>query len=168
MKGFIFLIRRQDNRLVPALCVEEQKDCILVVPIKKLNEKNLVNGVYLGKPKGLKTRAVAMAKKVYKVKKVNVVKQISQVKSAIVDKCLELHRQKKSRTVLQKELSELKKRIYYAQLNNERYTDYEIRIDEIIEELGYRIKRKKKTDKAYLNYRETPYTGYIKIYHGGR
>lgn len=196
MEGKIFLIRVADKKIVPALCLGKRLNDFLFAQIRKANqsdyinpqerekmekynndkaekdqmrirEKNNTDSIYINKPNGLNTKSVVMVKKLYQVKKQDILKEISHVPQRIVTRCNDLIQQVDEVMKLQKELQSLKKKIELAQINNEKYTQYEIRIDQILKELGYpRIKKGKK--KPYNNYREVPNKGYIRIYHGGR
>jgi hypothetical protein len=197
MKGKIHLIKVSNEKVVPALCLEEAADnSFLFAQIRKANKEDIFNEqdrekmekynkgmcernqmkirkkyeidtIYIDQPNGLDSKSVVMIKKLYQVKSKDVLKEISQVPQIMVKKCIELIKQVEEVRQLQKEMQTLKRKIQLAQINNEKYTQYEIRIDQILKELGYpKIKKGKK--KPFQNYREVPNRGYIKVYRGGR
>jgi len=53
-------------------------------------------------------------------------------------------------------------------MNNERYNEYEIKLNEVLEELNYPAILRVHDERPYLGYREVPTSGYNKIYRGGR
>jgi hypothetical protein len=196
MKGSICLIKISNSKVVPALCLEGGGESLLFAQIRtannedvfnsqsidtmrkqnrgkqkkdqvKIRAKHETNTVYIGKPPGLKAKSIVMITKKYKINQRDVVKKIAEVSMDVVRKCFDLINQKKEISNLQKELQILKKKIQFAQINNQKYTQYELRIDQILEQIGY-PKTKKKKKRPYLNYREVPYKGYIKVYRGGR
>lgn len=129
----------------------------------KIREKYEINTVFIDQPPGLDSKSVVMVKKRYKVQSHEIIKEIAKVPEEIVIKCHQLIEQINKIDKLQRELHYLKKKVQLAQFNNERYSHYEARIDEILEEIGYPTRRRG-SRRAYLNYREVPTKGYIKIY----
>jgi hypothetical protein len=197
MKGNIHLVRISNQKVIPALCLgKNSENYYLFAQIRKANEEDIFNtkdrkemenfnkdrkerdqikirakfqidSVYIDQPKGINSKSVVMVKKLYRLKNQDVLKEIAKVSETIVTECYDLINQIKEIANLQKEMQMLKRKIQLAQMNNEIYTKYEIRIDQILKELGYpKIKKRKK--KPYNNYREVPNKGYIKVYHGGR
>lgn len=196
MKGSICLIRVANQKVVPALCLKESGENLLFAQIRmannedtfnsqsrvtmekqnkgkpekdqmKIRKKYEINSVYIGQPKGLKSKSVVMVNKQHRLNQNHVVKKIAEVSDEIVKKCVALIKQMNEIHNLQQELQILKKKIQVAQINNQKYTQYELRIDQILEQIGYPLP-KKKNSKPFLNYREVPYEGYIKVYRGGR
>ena len=197
MKGSIYLIKISDQRIVPALCLDELENEILFAQIRtandedifnnldakkmikynkgrrekdqiKIRQKHEINTIYIDQPQGLKSKSVVMVKKTYNLQKRDIVKVIAKVPEDTVIKCLELQKQIVKKDDLHQELQTVKKRILLAQMNNEGYQHYEKRKDEILREIGYSNNDKKVNNKPFLNYREVPNKGYIKIYRGGR
>ncbi|PFI17420.1 hypothetical protein [Bacillus cereus] len=198
MIGSICLIKISSQKIVPALCLEEKSDTLLFAQLRKatdedifntqdrdkmarvnkgkpkrdqirIREKYEINTVFVDRPKGLNSKSVVMVKKLYSVKKNDIIKNIAQVSEEIVIKCKSLIEQVRRIAELQKELQVLKKKVQLAQMNNEKYTHHELRIEKILGEIGYkRQKNKEKRIKTYGNYREVPNKGFIKIYYGGR
>lgn len=198
MKGSIYLIKISNQKFVPALCLDELENEILFAQIRtandedifnnldakkkikynkgkkeidqmKIRQKHEINTIYIDQPQGLKSKSVVMVKKTYKLQKRDIVKVIAKVPEETVIKCLELQKQIVKKGDLHQELQTVKKRILQAQMNNERYQHYEKRQDEILREIGFSSTHKKRiNEKPFLNYREVPYEGYIKIYRGGR
>lgn len=196
MKGSICLIRLPNNKIIPSLCLKELGENLLFAQIRiandedifnsqsratmekqnkgkpekdqmKIREKYEVNTVYIGQPLGLKSKSVVMIKKQYRLNQRDIVKKIAEVSIDVVKQCFDLIKQTKKISDLQQELQMLKKKIQIAQINNQKYTQYELRIDQILEQIGYPFP-KRKNNKPFLNYREVPYKGYIKVYRGGR
>lgn len=196
MKGSICLIRVPNKKVVPALCLEDSGENLLFAQIRmannedtfnsqsratmekqnkgkpekdqmKIREKYEINTVYIGQPSGLKSKSVVIVKKQYRMNQCDIVKKVTEVSEEIVKKCFALIKQMNEISALQQELQMLKKKIQIAQINNQKYTQYELRIDQILEKIGYPFP-KRKDNKPFLNYREVPYKGYIKVYRGGR
>ncbi|MGE6500064.1 hypothetical protein ACQKF0_06825 [Bacillus wiedmannii] len=196
MKGSICLIKISSQKIVPALCLEEKSDTLLFAQLReatdedifntqdrekmervnkgkperdqiRIREKYEINTVFVDQPEGLNSKSVVMVKKLYKVKKNKIIKNIVSVSEEIVIKCKKLIEEITEIAELQRELQALKKKVQLAQMNNEKYTHHELRIEEILREIGY-PRRKKGTQKSFHNYREVPNKGYIKIYYGGR
>jgi hypothetical protein len=196
VKGCICLIKIPNGKVVPALCLDEGREGLLFAQIKTANDEDIFNSqsiarmqkqnrgkqkrdqmkirekhettsVYIGKPAGLRSKSIVMVTKKYRINQGDVVKTIAEVSMNVVKKCIDLINQKKEISALQKELHLLKKKIRLAQINNEKYTQYELRIDQILEQIGYPTP-KKKEKRPFLNYREVPYKGYIQVYNGGR
>jgi hypothetical protein len=194
MKGDIFLVKLGSGKIVPALCLKVYSQYYLFCqirsasredianyhnskrndkPIYKKTNKNHINRkkenelIYIAQPNGLKSESVVIISKQLKVDTGNILKRIAQVNEKIVLECLNLLKKVDRKNRLHQELHLLKSKIKYAQFNNEKYTDYERRVDEIISELGFQVK-KPEIKKDYHNYREVPNKGFIKIYLGGR
>ncbi|MEB2294467.1 hypothetical protein [Priestia megaterium] len=196
MIGNIYLIRDHNKRVFPALCLKEKEQTMTMAQIRKANEGDVfntqtrtqmesynrgrkvkdqikirekyeINTVYIDQPCGLKSKSVVMVNKLHKVKSDQVIKHISEVPNKLVFKCINVMTNIQRVKKLKEELHILKKKVNLAQINNERYQDYEKRIEEIIRKIGYR-KGKSRIKKPFLNYREVPNSGYIKIYKGGR
>ncbi|PFP32987.1 hypothetical protein COK03_26835 [Priestia megaterium] len=196
MIGNIYLIRNDNKKVVPALCLQLEEQIITMGQIRTANEVDIfntqtrnemerynrgrkgkdqikirkkyeINTVYIDQPHGLKSKSVVMVNKLHKIKLYQVIKHIAQVPSEIVVQCVNLIDYVQRITELKKELQTLKKKAQFAQINNEKYQDYEKRIEEIIEQIGYR-NAKHRNERPFLNYREVPNRGYIKVYKGGR
>lgn len=196
MKGSICLIIVPNKKVVPALCLKESGETLLFAQIRMANEEDTfnsqsratmekqnkgkpekdqmkirqkyeINSVYIGQPKGLKSKSVVMVMKQYRLNKSDIVKKIAEVSDDVVKQCFDLIKQMNKISALQQELQMLKKKIQIAQINNQKYTQYELRVDQILEQIGYPFP-KRKDNKPFLNYREVPYKGYIKVYRGGR
>lgn len=196
MEGEICLIKISNQKVVPALCLEVATDYLLFAQLRqankedifntqsreimkernkgkpekdqiKIREKYEINTVFIGKPEGLNSKSVVMVKKLYRIKKREIIKKIAKVPMQTVDNCLSLIEQVKKINQLQKELQIVKNKIQLAQINNEKYSEYEKIRDKLLKEIGYSIRSKKKKT-SYRNYREVPNKGYIKIYYGGR
>jgi hypothetical protein len=194
MKGDIFLVKLGSGKVVPALCLKVYSHYYLFCQIRSASREDIINYhnskrngkpnskkpyknhinrkqdtelIYIAQPKGLKSESVVIMNKQLKVDKGNILKRIAQVDEKIVLECLNLLKKVDRKKKLHQELQLLKRKIKYAQFNNERYTDYERRVDDIISELGFQVKRAE-IKKDYHNYREVPNKGFIKIYLGGR
>lgn len=196
MEGSICLIRISNQKVVPALCLEEKLNTLLFAQLRKatdedifntlgretmervnkgkperekirIREKYEKNTVFINQPEGLNSKSVVMVQRLYTIKKNEIIKEIAKVSEEIIVQSKSLIEEILEIAELQKELQTLKKKVQIAQMNNEKYTHYELRIDEILELIGY-PRMKKKKQKPYHNYREVPNKGYIKIYNGGR
>ncbi|GAB1774140.1 hypothetical protein [Priestia megaterium] len=196
MIGNIYLIRNENKKVVPALCLQKEEQIMIMGQIRTANEIDIfntqtrnemerynrgrkekdqikirnkyeVNTVYIDQPNGLKSKSVVMVNKLHQIKLHQIVKHIAQVPNEVVIECVNLLDYVKRISELKNELYILKKKAQLAQINNEKYQDYEKRIEEIIEQIGYR-NVKSRSEKPFLNYREVPNSGYIKIYKGGR
>lgn len=198
MKGNIYLARIGKDRIVPVLCLghDVESKLMITAQIRKANEEDIfntkdrktmnqynrgkkekdqikirekheVNTVFIGKPEGVKTESVVMISKIHKIAPDQIVKKISNVPHKIVDSCFDLQMKVERINKLKKELSILKRKIQLSKINNEKYSDLEKRFEEIRKEIGY-PEYKKKESKPYLNYREVPSQGYLKIFKGGR
>ena len=108
-----------------------------------------------------------MVKKLYRIKEKEIIKKVAKVPMQTVYNCLSLIEQVKKINKLQKEFQMVKNKIQLAQINNEKYSEYEKVRGKLLKEIGYSIRSKKKKT-TYRNYREVPNKGYIKIYYGGR
>lgn len=196
MVGDICLIKIENGRTVPALCLKEDVDSVNMAQIRtadeidifntktreqmerynknkserdqiKIREKYEINTVYIGKPEGLKSSSVVMVTKTYTVKQEQVVRKIAQVSERIVQQCNDLIKQVDYIRRMQAELRMLKKKVQLAQLNNEKYQTYEARIEQLLKDIGY-PQRNNRMKKPFLNYREVPTKGYLRVYKGGR
>ncbi|WP_194758329.1 hypothetical protein [Priestia megaterium] len=196
MIGNIYLIRNDNKKVVPALCLQKEEQIVIMGQIRTANEIDIfntqtrdemenynrgrkgkeqikirkkyeVNTVFIGQPHGLKSKSVVMVNKLHKIKLYQVIKQIAQVSDEIVVQCINLVDHVQRLSELKRELHVLKKKSQLAQINNEKYQDYEKRIGQIIEQIGYK-NAEYRNERPFLNYREVPSSGYIKIYRGGR
>ena len=196
MEGEICLIKISNQKVVPALCLEVARDYLLFAQLRKANKEDIfntqsrekmkefnkgrpekdqikirekyeINTVFIGKPEGLNSRSVVMVKKLYRIKEKEIIKKIAKVPMQTFYNCLSLIEQVKKKNNKQKELQMVKNKIQLAQINNEKYSEYEKVRDKLLKEIGYSIRSKKKKT-TYRNYREVPNKGYIKIYYGGR
>lgn len=198
MKGSICLIKVLNERIVPALCLGDSDNIFLFAQIRTANDEDIfntqdtkkmanynkerkdkdkinirkkreINTIYIDQPQGLKSKSVVMVKKVYKLREKDIVKVIADVPEETVLKCLDLLNQIVNINDLHQELQSVKKKIVLAQMNNEKYQHYEKRRDEILRAIGYSSSHEKRGNKKpFLNYREVPHDGYIKVYRGGR
>ncbi|MBX0314154.1 hypothetical protein [Planococcus glaciei] len=135
----------------------------------KVDKKNIIDSVYIGQPIGLKSASVVMLKKVHVVKSDSIIKQIATVPVEDFKKCLLMHKEIKRTNDLHQQLHKIKKKIQLAQYNNEKYGDLEKQKDQILKEIGYSNQPLvNKEKKPYLNFREVPNKGRIKVYKGGR
>ena len=196
MKGNIYLVQLQGNKIIPALCLGNdcESDTLYIAQIKKASEEDIfnaqelnymqkynrgkaekdqikirqryeINNVFIGKPEGMNYISVVLVSKVINIPRDQIVKKISHVPEEIVTKCLEVRTQLLQIRELKQQLGKLKKRIELAKINNERYSDLEKEFEKIRKEIGYSEYRKK-SKAAYLNYRDVPNNGFIKIYRG--
>ncbi|MBU9710545.1 hypothetical protein [Evansella tamaricis] len=196
MLGCIYLIKLDSGKVIPAICLEHHSSYCLFSQIVSASKEDIfnaqsqkaminqnkgkpdndkikirgkyeINSIYIGKPNGLKDKSIVLVKRNFKVTEKNLIKKIAEVNELVVSDCLALSKEIDKRNKLQKEMHILKKKIKLAEINNEKYSHYELRIDEILKELGYPLSKKKKKG-AYQNYREVPNKGFIKTYLGGR
>jgi len=196
MIGNIYLIRNDNKKVVPALCLWEENQIMIMGQIRTANETDIfntqsrhemerynrgrkgkdrikvrkryeINTVFIDQPHGLRSKSVVMVNKLYEIKLHQVIKHLAQVPNEIVVQCVNLIDYVQRISELKKELNTLKKKAQLAQINNEKYQDYEKRIEEIIEQIGYR-NVKSRSERPFLNYREVPNSGYIQVYKGGR
>lgn len=135
----------------------------------KDEKKNKIDSVYIGQPVGLKSTSVVMLKKIHVVKSDSIIKKIATVQDEDFKKCLLMHKEIKRTNDLHQQLHKIKKKIEMAQYNNEKYRDLEKQKDQILKEIGYSNQPLvTKEKKPYLNFREVPNKGRIKVYKGGR
>ncbi|UTR12113.1 hypothetical protein MM300_07425 [Evansella sp. LMS18] len=193
MRGSIYLVKINSQRTVPALCLKANEESLIFAQLrtakkedhpqqagymkrkyrkkrvlqeqKENNDPKNIDGVFIGKPEGLKNESVVMVKKLFKVNKEAVRKIISEISEDIVIRCLKTLKEVKKIDHLQQELKQLKQKVQFAQLHNERYDHHEKRIDQIRKKLNYPA-TPNKSRKAYLNYREVPTDKQITIYRG--
>lgn len=131
--------------------------------------KKIKDTVYIGQPVGLKSSSVVMLKKIHLLKRNAVIKQVAELMAEDFKKCLETFETTEKIRNLHLQLHKIKKRIQLAQYNNEKYRNLEIQKDQILKELGYNNQPLfEKEKKPYLNFREVPNKGRIKVYKGGR
>lgn len=185
MRGSICLIKVNNERIVPAMCIDDSGDKFLFSQIRTAREDEIpskdkrqlnkkpenrlfVKTLYIGQPKGVKTKSVVMVTKQYRISRSSVVKTICKGEQGLVDTCLKIMKNNQQRNALHEELKIVKKKLALAQMNNEPYGQYEKRMDQIIKELGYSKTKGKKNKKPYRNFREVPVEGHIKVYLGGR
>jgi hypothetical protein len=192
--GKIYLVKTIENKIVPALCISITKDnSLLVAQIRTANKsekatvlikekpknknkynnekvsKKLSNIYYIGKPVGLRDHSTVMVLKVHKLDLSHVVKELATLNEKIVQSVIHLRKKLLVNKQLHEEMHLIKKRIELARFNNENYTPLELRLDKILKELGYnKPSNKNKSKKSFLNYRDVPNKGHIKIYLGGR
>jgi len=198
MLGEIYLVRIEKNRVVPVICLVYKKDLeeMHTAQIRKANQVDLFNTydirtrmklnrersekdqirnpkkyeidtVFIGSPKGLKSESVVMVSKAHLIRPNQIIRKLSQVSEKLVKACLALQVEVNHINKLKKELGMLKKKIQLAKMNNERYSDLEKRFEQIRDEIGY-PEYKDSDPSGYLNYREVPNKGYIRIFFGGR
>lgn len=195
MKGNIYLVQLQGNKIIPALYLGDcESDALYIAQIKKASEEDIfnaqelnymqkynrgravknqikirqkyeINNVFIGKPEGMNYISVVLVSKVFSISRDQIVKKISHVPEEIVTKCLEVHSQLQKIRKLKQQLGKLKKRIELAKINNERHSDLEKQFEKIRKEIGYPDYRKK-SKAAYLHYRGVPNNGFVKIYRG--
>lgn len=133
------------------------------------NNKKITDTVYIGQPVGLKSSSVVMLKKTHLIKRDAIIKQIAELTAEDFKKCLQIFETAEKVQNLHQQLHKIKKKIQLAQYNNEKYRDLEILKDQILKELGYNNQPLfEKEKKPYLNFREVPNKGRIKVYKGGR
>jgi hypothetical protein len=187
MIGKIHLIKINHNKIVPALCLSMMDgNCSLFAQIKSTNRQGIVknmeykgtkkqssnrtNNFYIGQPKGLKSPSVVMLRKVYQVRLEDIKKELASINTDILAQVIEKRNFTLEQDSLHLELHQLKKKILLAQFNNEKYGDLQKRLDIILKKLNYNNPKKiqKAQPKGYRNYRDTPSSGYIKVYLGGR
>ncbi|WP_088031989.1 hypothetical protein [Evansella clarkii] len=193
MRGSIYLVKINSQRTVPALCLKANGESFIFAQLrtakkedqlqqagymkrkyrkkrvlqeqKETNDPKNIDGVFIGKPKGLKTHSVVMVKRLFKVNEEAVGELISEVSEDTVVRCLKILKEVKITDHLQQELKQLQQKVQFAQLHNERYDHHEKRIDQIRKKLNYPT-TPPSSNKAYLNYREVPTDKHITIYRG--
>lgn len=193
MKGSIFLVENNQSRIVPAFCLQVNGSKLLMAQIrsasveeiliskeqnkqrenrKKIKKRHQVNQkssiVYIGKPDGLKSESVVMLNKRMDVVPSKTIRKIGMVSEDLSTQCILLSEKSDKHSRLHLELRNLKKKIQLAQFNNEMYNHLQKRVYEITTELGYSISSSPKHEKQYMNFRQVPTEGRIKVYHGGR
>lgn len=193
MIGKIYLVKNKDNRVVPGLCIDRKLGRLLVLQIRKATKEDKFNSksqkymegynrgrkekdqmkirkvyetdtVFIGKPVGLRDTSTVMVKKCYHINMNQIIREISEVPSEVVSRCKELLLQVDRIDKLRKELMKINKKITLAQLNNEKYSHLETKADILKNKIGYSI-TEKRSDRSYLNYRETPSVR-IKVFKG--
>lgn len=135
----------------------------------KKDKKFIVDTVNIGQPQGLKSESVVMLKKLHYIQKDSVIKRLATISTQDFEKCLFTYKEIKRMSDLHQELHKIKRKIQLAQLNNEKYGELEKKKDQILKAIGYSNKSLTvKEKRPYLNYREVPDKGRIKVYKGGR
>ncbi|MBT2572334.1 hypothetical protein [Planococcus sp. ISL-110] len=133
----------------------------------KKEKKIIVDSINIGQPQGLKSESVVMLKKLHYIKNDAIIKRLATISSKDFEKCLLTYKEIKRMNDLHQELHKIKRRIQLAQLNNEKYGDLEKKKDQTLKAIGYSNKSLiAKEKKPYLNYREVPDKGRIKVYRG--
>ncbi|MCQ6264715.1 hypothetical protein M1K46_03420 [Fictibacillus sp. WQ 8-8] len=191
MIGKIYLVKTSEDKVVPALCISIQKSGnLLAAQIRTANKQDAMaaqmkeeptrkkqknktpvkkpNTIYIGKPNGLRDPSAVMVLKVHQVEPNNVIKELAHLSDDMVQSVIQLRKQLLTHQRLHEEMHIVKRKIELAKFNNENYTPLEIRLDHILKELGYGYGGRNKREKGYLNYREVPTNGIVKIYLGGR
>ncbi|WP_306010444.1 hypothetical protein [Bacillus sp. MMSF_3328] len=171
--GKIYIIKSNENKFVPALCISEEKNGLFLflqirsVKHKEKNKGNL-SAFFIGKPAGLNDFSEVMLNRVHKVTVQGIKKELATIKQIILLNVKKARKNSLKQKRLHQELHNLKGRIQLAQMNNERYDHLERKLEDVLMKLNYYPRRERKTEKGYEHYRETPYKGYIKVYLGGR
>jgi hypothetical protein len=193
--GDILLVKPTDGKVVPALCIKAEHDGLTLLQIRTYTERDKQeedskqeqlkrkkkfqmdwsrkltpqnsNYLYIGKPKGLKAESVVLLRRFLHIKQNQIIKKLAQVSDDLARDCLNQAEKLRHSSEYHLELHRIKKQIELAKFNNERYEHLENRLGEILQFLGYEQKVST-NEKAFLNYREVPTEGYIKVYHGGR
>lgn len=207
MNGEIYLIRTAAEKIVPALCLKQEKSIYSFAQIRssskeeeitplfqndikessiqsikaktkrkmikaeegKNAKKIRVDSVYIGHPTGLKSPSIVMIKKIHQIKKEAIIKYLAKIEVEDFRKCNEVYSEINRISDLHKKLHKIKKKILLAQFNNEKYGELEKQRDQILKEIGYtKNPLFKKEKKPFLNFREVPDKGRIKVYKGGR
>lgn len=168
MQGNICLVDIDEGRF-PVLLFRKNKHGIFGLRIKKYENKDESNTVYIGKPNGLKMMsAVVVIDKLYNVRLKDIVKNMAVIDKdkfkEITNAYDKFHENDK---LLHEEMHKIKKKIALAQINNTDYSDLQKRLDYILEKLNY-VNKSERYKKPYKNFREVPTNRYIKIYRGGR
>lgn len=170
MIGHIYLVRNE-NKTVPAVIIEVADDRVLLAQIKNYvkNDKNL-STINIGHPSGLKNPSAVMLYRVFTVDSKNLIKKISELTIELTLKIRSDCREFNKKNTLHKKLQKLKGEILRAQFNNQDYKAKEKEVELILNELGYSTlnNKNKLFERPFLNYREVPTKGRIKIYLGGR
>lgn len=110
-----------------------------------------------------------MLKKIFLINSDAIIKQIAEVSVEDFQKCLHTHKNLKRINELHQQFHKIKKKIQLAQYNNEKYRDLEKLKDQILKEIGYSNQPLfEKEKKPYMNFREVPIKGRIKVYYGER
>lgn len=193
--GDILLVKPIVEKVVPALCIKAELDGLTLLQIRTFTERDKQeedikqkklkrmkkfqidrsrkptaqnsNYLYIGKPKGLMTESVVLLRKFIHIKQNQIIKKLAQVSTDLARDCLNQAQKLRHSSEYHQELHRIKKHIELAKFNNERFEHLENRLGEILQILGYEQKVST-SDRAFLNYREVPTEGYIKVYHGGR
>ncbi|WP_307193445.1 hypothetical protein [Neobacillus niacini] len=158
------------DKVVPALVIDvtgEMITAVQIISLKKGSGKNKDAIFTIGKPQGLRDQSAVLIRKVHQVSQENLRKHISSIPIQQVNKILSKRNIILEKESLHKEMHLLKRKILLGQMNNERTTEWELRLDKVLTELGYQHSSKR-DKKDYKNYRQTPNKGYIKVYLGGR
>lgn len=164
--GDLYLIKTKDNKVFPILYVKNKDNKYFCFKLRKASDGDLFNHldikqrlkynkgkpakehkkilneseiktVLLDKPLNSQSKSVVKIGEIYGFNPNIVLKKIGKISMAFVEKCLERHAFIMKAHDLHNELHEIKKKIKYAQFNNERYSHLEKRKDEILNELGY-------------------------------
>lgn len=163
-------VDEEENHIQPPLNKEAKNKNGKKEKTNAINDNKKFNDtVYIGQPVGLKSPSVVMLKKIHFIKRSAVIKQIAELTAKDFKKCLQTFETTEKVRNSHQKLYKIKKRIQLAQYNNEKYRDLEIQKDQLLKELGYESQPLfEKEKKPYLNFREVPNKGRIKVYKGGR
>ncbi|TYQ13005.1 UNVERIFIED_CONTAM: hypothetical protein Cloal_4049 [Acetivibrio alkalicellulosi] len=168
MKGSICLVDVDDDRFLVLLFRKNKDGTIIAMRLKKYENKNEKDTVYIGKPDGLKSELVVITSELYNVNLKDIVKKIMVInKEKLKEIAIEYTKLHEKDKLLHEEMHKIKKKIALAQINNVSYSKLEKRLDYILKELKYDSKPNQ-FKKPYKNFREVPTNGYIKVYRGGR
>lgn len=167
--GGIYLVKRNNKRIVPAIIVDINKNGrLLASQLKPFTDKKEKNVVYIGKPDGLRNESVAIAYFMIEIKEKDILSYISKIEEYQVKEIIKKYEKFLKMQNLHKELNDIKKKIALAQFNNQDYKNLEERKSKVLEELGYKEVFKSSPYRQFNGFREAPSTGYIKVYKGGR
>lgn len=131
----------------------------------KTNKERSIS-VYISSREDLQDDAIVMTNKVRVVKQENIIKRVGELSQDELEGMLKGYNQYVKIQNLHKELHELKRKIAVYQFNNQNYSAYQKRLDEVLEELGFNHNTYKNNRNSRIN--AIPYKGPIRIYLGGR
>lgn len=172
----ISLVKINEYEIRPMMIMKKSKREVAVfriIPYKS----SIKDSIYIGKKYGLKFEAAILTSKAYKVEIDKIIKVLSTNQNTLNKKELNQALSKYNKICkyeqpsklvsikdLHKELKVIKRKIEICKFNNEDYSKLQIRVDDIVEELGFATPINKYNYNRFNGYRVAPSKGYIKIY----
>lgn len=138
-KGAVYLYK-SNEKTFPVVFVGKQEEINYGFKIGTYNpsfKKGEENLILFDDFRDKSVKKIVLYKRVLKLDSSKVIKKIGSLDEGLIKESISSFNDYQKKYKLHEELHELKKKVKYAQFNNERYTHLEVRIAKILRELGY-------------------------------